>query len=138
MIAKKRRTTNKIDTIPPERDEQRWLVNWLNYHPVLKDFFCKNNNEGKRTPRQGYDLKLQGLRTGVSDLFIYHPSSTGKFPGLWLEIKRNKTYSKSERSTPTWIAQEKFIETVKSVGFAGEFCYGFADGVKIIEAYLQA
>lgn len=120
--------------IPSENQEQRSLVKWMSYHPIVREFFCKNNNEGKRTDVQGHNLKLMGLRPGVSDLFIYWPTKT--HPGLWLEVKRNKKYSKSERSTPTWIAQEKFIETVKSVGFAGEFCYGWMDGKNIIENYL--
>jgi hypothetical protein len=123
-----------IIPIPTENQEQRALVKWLIYHPIVRDFFCKNNNEGKRTDAQGNNLKLMGLRPGVSDLLIYWPTNT--YFGLWLEVKRNKKYSKSERSTDTWIAQEKFIETVKSVGFAGEFCYGWIDGKRIIEEYL--
>lgn len=77
-----------------------------------------------------------GLRSGVSDLFIYYP--TKSFHGLWLEVKRNKNYSPSERKTDTWIAQEEFIRLVKSVGYAGYFCYGFEDGKNIIESYLLA
>ena len=124
--------------IPPERDEQRALVQWLSYHPILKDFFHKTNNEGKRTPLQGHQLKTMGLRPGVSDLFIYYPSKSRTYAGLWLEVKRNKKYSKSERTSPTWIAQEKFIETVKSVGFAAFFCYGWVDGTQAIEQYLKS
>ncbi len=120
--------------IPLEHQEQRALVQWLSYHPIVADYFCKNNNEGKRTPYQGHYLKLLGFRSGVADLLIYYPNKTHH--GLWLEIKRNKTYTKSERSTSTWILQEKFLETVKSVGYAGEFCYGFEHGKHLIETYL--
>ena len=122
------------ELIPSENQEQRALVNWLNYHPIVRKFFLKNNNEGKRTPAQGYNLKLMGLRTGASDLLIYYPTKT--YHGLFLEVKRNKKYTKSERSTETWIAQENFIESVKSVGYQGHFCYGFIDGKEIIESYL--
>jgi hypothetical protein len=79
-----------------------------------------------------------GLRAGVSDLFIYHPSKSGTYPGLYLEMKRNKKYTNSERSKPTWIAQEKFQETVRSVGYAAYFCYGWIDGKNIIEQYLSS
>lgn len=123
-------------TIATESQEQRALVSWLTYHPILKNFFCKNNNEGKRSDISGHNLKSLGLRPGVSDMFIYYPS--GAYHGLWLEIKRNKKYSKSERSTLTWIAQEKFIETVKSVGYAGFFCYGWEEAKSIIENYLAS
>lgn len=120
--------------IATENQEQRALVKWLDYHPILKNYYCKNNNEGKRTDAQGWNLKRMGLRPGVSDLFIYYPTKT--YHGLWLEVKRNKKYTTSSKCTATWIAQEWFIETVKSVGYAGFFCYGFEDGVHIIEEYL--
>lgn len=120
--------------VPLERQEQQWLVDWLNYHPILSDFFHKTNNEGKRTPLQGHQLKRMGLRPGASDICIYYPTKTHH--GLWLEVKRNKKYTKSEREKPTWIAQERFLETVKSVGYAGFFCYGWVDGKEIIESYL--
>jgi hypothetical protein len=125
--------TQKI-VIPSESQEQRAIVRWLSYHPIVRELFCKNNNEGKRTAIQGHNLKLLGLRSGVSDLFIYYPTNT--FHGLWLEVKRNKKYTKSERNTDTWIAQEKFIETVKNIGYQGFMCYGFLDGKAIIDAYL--
>lgn len=128
------KNSNQKANIPSERAEQKALVKWLSYHPTLKDFFCKNDNEGKRTPLQGHNLKLMGLRPGVSDLFIYYPTKT--YPGLWLEIKRNKTYTKSEKEKKSWILQEQFLRTVKSVGFAGYFCYGWVDGKEIIERYL--
>jgi len=119
---------------PSENQEQRALVKWLSYHPLLKDFYCKNNNEGLRTRGQGWNLKLMGLRPGVSDLLIYYPTKT--YHGLWLEMKRAKNYTPSERLTPSWMAQEEFIERVKSVGYAGEMCYGWCNGKEIIERYL--
>lgn len=123
-------------TPPLESKEQKDLVKWLSYHPIVRDYFCKNDNEGKRTAAQGFHLKLMGLRPGVSDLFIYYP--TRDYHGLWLEMKRNKKYSKSERSTPSWIAQEQFQEAVKKVGYAAYFCYGWVDGKNIVERYLSS
>lgn len=122
--------------IPTENQEQRAIVKWLSLHPVLKDFFCKNNNEGKRTEAQTWNLKLMGLRPGVSDLFIPYPSRTRQFSGLWLEVKRNMHYPPSARKTDTWVQQEIWIERMKTVGFDGHFCYGFIDGKEIIERYL--
>ena len=120
---------------PSESLEQEAIVEWLNYHIVLKDYFFKTNNEGKRSEVQGNRLKRQGLRPGVSDIFIYYPCSG--YHGLFLEVKRNKKYSLSEQSTSTWIAQEKFLNIVKSIGYSGERCYGFDDCKRIIEAYLR-
>jgi len=124
------------EIIPLEDQEQKALVKWLNYHPILKDFYCKNDNEGKRTPQQGLQAKLMGLIPGVSDMFIYYPSNG--FHGLWLEMKRRKIYTSSERSTPTWISQERFQDKVKNVGYAAFFCYGWEHGKEIIEEYLRS
>ena len=123
-------------SIPTENQEQRWLVKWLSLHPQLKDFFCKNNNEGKRTEAQTWNLKLQGLRPGVSDLFIPYPSQSGKYAGLWLEVKRAMKYPPSAQKAESWKQQIIWIERMKTVGFDGQFCYGWIDGKEIIENYL--
>ncbi len=125
---------SKAVKVPSEAQEQRALVKWISYHPIVRDYFCKNNNEGKRTSLQGFNLKLMGLRAGVSDLLLYYP--TNRFHGLFLEVKRNRKYSKSEMLTETWIAQQEFIKRVQGVGYAAEVCYGFDDGKRIIEEYL--
>ena len=126
---------SKRIAIPSENQEQRWLVKWLSLHPLLKDFFCKNNNEGKRTEAQTWNLKLMGLRPGVSDLAIFYPTKT--FHGLWLEVKRNMHYPPSARKGESWVNQEIWIERMKSAGYHGDFCYGFEHGIEIIEKYLK-
>ena len=124
--------------IPTENQEQRALVKWLSLHPILKDYFYKNNNEGKRTEAQTWNLKLMGLRPGVSDLFIPYPSRTKRFAGLWLEVKRDMHYPPSARKASSWVLQEEWIERMKTVGFHGDFCYGWIDGKRIVESYLLA
>jgi hypothetical protein len=121
---------------PTEAQEQRALIRWIKLQPKIKDFIVKLNNEGKRTEGQGWNLKLMGMCVGASDLFLAYPM--GKYAGLWLEVKRNKRYTLSERSTSTWIEQEKFQQRMKSVGFYAETCYGWQDGAKIIESYLSS
>jgi len=124
----------KTQSAMSERAEQMALVKWMSYHPIIKDLFCKNDNEGKRTPLQGLNSKRMGLKRGVPDLFIYFP--TKLHHGLWIEVKCAKKYSPSQMQTATWIAQQAFIDTVRSFGYAAEFCYGWIDGKRIIEEYL--
>jgi hypothetical protein len=122
-------------TIPTEHQEQRALVKWLSLHPVLKDCYMKNNNEGKRTEAQTWGLKQLGLRPGVSDLFIAHPTRT--YHGLWLEVKRNMSYPPSSRKTQTWVQQQEWVERMRSAGYEAKFCYGWEEGRQIVEDYLK-
>lgn len=130
------RTVAKRVEIPREAQEQRWLVKWIRSHHLIKEHVVKTNNEGKRTPEQGYQLKLMGLCPGASDLFIAYPNRSRTKAGLWLEVKRNMVYPPSAKRSQTWIAEEAFITRMKTVGFHGDFCYGWIDGKRIIEEYL--
>jgi hypothetical protein len=126
----------KIVKVPSEAQEQRWLVKWIKSNWKIRKFVIKTNNEGKRTVIQGRNLKLMGMRAGASDLFLAYPNKTQTKAGLWLEVKRNMRYPPSAKKTDTWLAEEEFIEDMQNVGFAGNFCYGWEDGKKIIETYL--
>ena len=127
-------TTKPLKPIASESQEQRALVKWLSYHPIVREYFLHITNEGKRSAITGRHLLQLGLKPGASDLFIFYP--TKKYHGLFLEVKRNKKYTPSEMKTDSWIAQEKFLNSVKSVGFAGEVCYGAEDGMAIVTRYL--
>jgi hypothetical protein len=120
--------------IATETQEQMAIVKWLSLHPTLKDFYCKIPNDGLRSSITGRQMQLTGLRRGAADLYIYYP--VGKYHGLFIEMKRNKRYTLSERKTETWIAQENFQNIVKSVGYAHFFCYGWEDAKNVIESYL--
>ena len=120
--------------IPTENQEQRALVQWIRIHSILRDFIVKLNNEGKRNQFQGYNLKRMGMMPGASDLFLAYP--TARHHGLWLEVKQNRKYKPSEKTKSSFVAQKLFLERMISVGFAGEFCYGFDHGRRVIESYL--
>ncbi len=122
--------------VPSEAQEQRWLVKWIRLQPYLKRFLIKTNNEGKRSAIQGNNLKLMGMRVGASDLFLAYPNSSRTKAGIWLEVKRNMDYPPSAKKTPTWLAEQEFLEDMQTVGFCGEFCYGWEEGIQIIKAYL--
>lgn len=77
---------------------------------------------------------MMGMQPGASDLFLAYP--TKQFHGLWLEMKQARRYTPSEMRKPSWTNQISFLKRMISVGFSGEFCYGWEDGKKIIESYL--
>lgn len=131
----KKRTTSPRNLVPSEMDEQRELIKWIRYQPAIKRYVVKLNNEGRRTPAAGWHLKQLGMCVGASDLFLAYP--VGVYHGLWLELKRNRKYSPSERETNTWVGQLGFQAEMRKVGYACAFCYGWKHASEIILQYLK-
>lgn len=93
-------------------------------------------NEGKRSKAGGSILKSMGMCPGTPDFF--HPIMRGNFGGLWIEMKRKKKYSLSERSSDTWKAQENMIEMLREQGYLAGFAFGHEHAVLILIDYLSA
>jgi hypothetical protein len=120
--------------IASESQEQQALVKWIKLQPKFNGLLIKLNNEGKRSPLQGHMLKLLGMEPGASDLLLAYP--TIRHHGLFIEMKRNKIYTKSERKSDTWMRQEAFIENMKCVGYDGHMCFGWEDAKDKILRYI--
>jgi len=118
-----------------ERYEQKDIVKWTKKVQTLKDYVLKIGNEGKRTIVQAVEEERMGLLPGASDLFIARP--TGRYAGLWVEVKQARVYPPSKRATDHWKRQEAFQERMRAAGFAACFAFGAAHGIKIIQNYLQ-
>ena len=80
---------------PTESQEQRALIQWASYtiNPTnqkykIIDHLIHIPNEGKRSLISGYNMKLMGLKSGVSDLFFAYPIHP--YSGLWIELKTLK------------------------------------------------
>lgn len=115
--------------------EQADIYQWTQTQEVLRGFVMKFDNEGRRSVAQAAVAKRMGLLAGVSDLFVARPS--GRFCGLWLEVKQAREYTPSERRSETWKRQEAFQERMRSAGFAARFAFGAEDGIKIIRSYVN-
>jgi len=111
-----------------ERLEQEALMEWINYQPLIKDICIHIPNEGKRSPRIGAKLKRQGMKAGVSDIFIAYP--TKRYHGLWIELKRKKRYRCTKE-------QQIWIDRMNELGYFACFAFGWEHAKDIIENYLQ-
>ena len=105
-----------------EAAEQKAVVQWCAYMniPVVHI-----PNEGKRSPRQGAELKQMGLQKGFPDLFVPLPKKG--FHGLFIEMKYG-------RNKPTENQKEWLALLVKN-GYACAVCYGADEAIKNIESY---
>jgi len=116
---------------PLEAVEQTAFIRWLAYHSTLQGLPFAIGNGGYRTKTEAARLKAQGVRSGVSDIFIPYPHN-GKH-GLFIEMKRQKGCH--PRVEP---AQKQWLETMRALDYGGEIAYGWEDGVKIINAYMSS
>lgn len=111
-----------------ERDEQIKLFNWIHLQPQIKDLAFMIPNEGKRSLILGHLYKRMGLRSGTPDIFIPYPTKTHH--GLFIELKYGRN-----KATP---AQLKFIEKLKSQGYAAEVIWGADAAIECIINYLKS
>lgn len=123
----------KID--PTESQIQISIVAFANNmhvdHPLggkvrLGSYLLKVTNEGKRGWCQGKKMKAEGLKKGVSDLFLAFPHK-GK-SGLWLELK-----SKGKNPTKE---QLEFLWAMRDVGYDAEIKDSVDEGIQAIKDYV--
>lgn len=106
------------------------LVQWASFHPVCKKFLIHIANGGSRNIIEARNLKLQGVKKGVSDYFLAYPNKL--YHGLWIELKRAKP-SRSIISRE----QKEWIELMNQCGYQAKVAYGWQEAMKIIEDYLS-
>lgn len=113
-----------------ESDHQKLLWKWAKQHPICCDYLFAIPNGGIR-PRHFKEitnLKAQGLRAGVADMFLAYPNHW--FAGLWIELKKDYQSEVSE-------AQLVWLERMVGVGYEGRIAYGHKEAIAIIEEYLE-
>ena len=109
-----------------EAAEQRRLFRWAKHINRLEWMFAVPNG-GFRTKREAFNLKLQGVKAGVADIFIPVPNS--KYHGFFLEMKvRGNKPSK---------LQNDFLCFVSRYGYFAKVCYSCDEAIKEINNYLK-
>lgn len=115
---------------PTESQEQSMLFEWAGYakgkYPDLWGLHHIPNG-GYRNGKEAVNLKRQGVKAGIPDLFL--PCARKGFHGLYIELKRAKGGKVSE-------AQSETIEWLRCQGYAVEVCCGADEAQKVIEWYL--
>lgn len=121
----------KMNKSPLEHVEQVHLFQWAAWqsgkYPEL-DLMYAIPNGGYRNKKTAVELKAEGVKSGVSDIFL--PVSRCGKHGLYIEMKRTEGGKLSK-------SQEKFIADVKDQGYAAIVCFGFEEAKEIILQYLN-
>lgn len=115
---------------PTEADYQVALFQWVNFKIQQGDERYKLifhvPNGGSRHKLEAINLKRQGVKAGVSDVFVDIPS--GSAHGLRIEMKSAKG-----KVSP---AQEEFLQLEAKYGYLTAVCYSADEAIKTIEEYL--
>jgi len=106
-----------------EADEQAVVIEYCAFKN-LPIFAIPNG--GSRHKLEAINLKRQGVKAGVPDLFLPIASS-GKH-GLFLEMK-------VKPNKPTKM-QLEWQERLNSIGYLAVVCYGADEAIKVIDDYL--
>lgn len=83
-------------------------------------------NGGSRNPIEAHNLKLQGVKPGVPDIF--YPLPNKKYHGLFIEMKFGK-------NKPTK-NQEIWIKYLNSVGYLAVVCYSADEAITLLNNYV--
>lgn len=114
-----------------EDEEQQAIFTWAKYTSIgsekVSDYLFHIPNGGLRNKREAARLKRQGVKAGVSDMFL--PIPMRGYAGLWVELKAK------EGVKPT-ASQKEWIDKMVSVGYSAKVCYGSGEAIKVIKEYL--
>lgn len=120
---------NPVKPKTTEADEQKALMQWAKWqegrYPELKLLYhCPNG--GTRNKLEAANLKRQGVKAGVPDLFL-PVARNGKY-GMFIEMKvgRNKCTDN----------QKKWIRNLLEQGYEVKVCYSCEEAIQIIKRYL--
>ena len=117
----------KVIDKPKERQEQIAFVKWLS---VKRIPYYAIANGGHRDSREAYNLKREGVQSGVPDLCI--PRARGKYHGLYIEMKRQKGASSAVSDT-----QHYWLKLLTEEGYLAKVARGCDDAIALTEHYLS-
>ncbi len=87
------------------------------------------NGGARKNAFEGWRLKNQGVRAGVSDLLL--PVARGGFFGLWIEFK-----AAPPNNAAVSDKQEEWVEAMLAQGYSAHFCLGVDAAMRVLRAYL--
>ena len=113
-----------------EAAEQMYLMQWAHCfsgnYPEL-DLLFHIPNGGSRNKFEAANLKRQGVKAGVPDLFL--PVPRGGYHGLFIEMKYGKNKPTGE--------QKEWMRRLEEQAYKAAVCYGWQEAADLIMDYLK-
>lgn len=99
-------------------------------HPEVGTLLIHIPNGGSRSNAfEGYRLKRQGVRAGVSDLLL--PVARGGYFGLWIEFK-----AAPPNDAAVTASQKEWITEMDGQGYRALVCLGVDSALSELDAYM--
>lgn len=89
------------------------------------------NGGSRKNAFEGYRLKRQGVRAGVSDLLL--PVARGGYFGLWIEFKAEPPLDAAVTGS-----QKEWIDYMRGEGYWADVCLGPDAAIRALKDYLKA
>ena len=122
-IAADKKGQIKINSIPLEEEEQKKLVEYLNYRFSVLDW-CHVPNEGQHKVQYYAKQKKLGVKSGVPDILIFRAPK--QYNGIAIELKRIKG-GKVSKTQKEWLAR------LKANGWLTKVARGADDAIEFLE-----
>lgn len=126
-----------------EDDHQQALIAWASVarvpfppradRPRVLDYLFAIPNGGQRAIAEAKRMKAQGVKAGVSDLFL--PLMRHGYGGLWIEMKKPATSATGRGATSA--EQRDWRDLMLAAGYLAVVSYGWDEARQEIERYLN-
>jgi hypothetical protein len=113
--------------------ERQEIIRFVRWGSLIDEVIIHFSNEGARSLRTGAILKKMGLRSGFPDCGLLRSSL--KYHGAFIEMKQNRIYRPSEKTTTLWLNQQWWLDYLNSRGYYAIRAYGWKDAVEHLQQY---
>lgn len=117
--------TRNVKSLPTESQDQIKFATWLSKMGIK---FTASANGGSRNLIEAAKFKRMGVSPGFPDIEIPLPS--GRYHGLYIELKRESPKGKLTHQQIDW------INYLREKGYYADVAYGFKEAQAIVLQYL--
>lgn len=111
-------------------------LEWLHHIPNGGS----RGDDAKSRMIRGAQLKRQGVKSGISDIFLPVTVSVGngRYAGLYIEMKKPEARTKGGRKGGLTEEQILFLDFAEAEGYKTSVCYSWEEAANVIENYLKS
>lgn len=110
------------------------LIPQLHWLHAIPNGGSRGDSSTSRAIRGG-QLKAEGVRQGVADLFL--PVPVGGWHGLYIELKAPSKRPKRTGAGGVSAEQSAFGSYARSVGYGWAVCYSWREAASVLKQYLE-